>query len=196
MNRKEAVRKKFRAVRDRLPESYRQAASGRIAERLMRTPEFKRSKMVAIYLSKGSEVDTFPLLKKVYSLRKTAAAPRVNERMTGLDFFQIKRGLKDCRLGFYSIWEPNERCPGVNPRKIDLVIVPGVAFDRKGHRLGYGKGYYDRFLKGIPGTPAVGLTYEKTFTRSLPHDRGDVPVSCVITETKICRPGRPGQRGK
>ncbi|OGR81321.1 MAG: 5-formyltetrahydrofolate cyclo-ligase [Elusimicrobia bacterium RIFCSPLOWO2_01_FULL_64_13] len=178
------LRKEFRAVRDSLSKTYCNRSAARIASRLLSMPEVRAAKTAAVYLSKGSEADTFPILKKLVDAKKTVLAPRVLSAGRQLEFCRIRRGLGDCHLGFYSVWEPNEDCPKVPPGRIDVLLVPGIAFDWQGYRLGYGKGYYDRFLLVNRIKVSVGLTYEKTFTTHIPHEATDAPVGWVVTEER------------
>ncbi len=186
ISQKQKLREKYKAVRSRLSSAQRKSAALCIAQLVLLLPELARAKTVGIYLAKGPEVETLPILKKLLSLKKTVAAPRADLKRVRLNFFKI-RGLKDCGKGAFDILEPRKSCPPVPAAKIDLLLVPGIAFDRKGQRIGYGKGFYDRFLKRAGRALTVGLAYHKTLVRAVPHDGKDVPVSVVITEKGLTR---------
>lgn len=188
---KTRIRKRHQALRGGLPASVRKASAKKIASRLQGLAVFKSAKTVGIYLSVRSEVDTLSLLKILRRLGKTAAAPRAVPRSRGLQFHAIPNGLEDCRTGSYGIPEPLPSCRRVPDEKIDLLLVPGLAFDVRGIRLGYGKGYYDRYLEKHPRIPALGLAYEKNFTLRLPRDARDRPVHRVLTEKHAYWTGEP-----
>ena len=177
---KEKFRKKYKAIRDGLSASSRTATGRRIAGKLFNMPQWREAKTVAIYMSRGSEVGTREILKKAVAQGKTVAIPKV--RGGNLAFFRV-RGLRDCAKGAFGIQEPKSGRPKAG--KLDLVLVPGIAFDRSGHRLGYGLGFYDRFLSKNPAIFSAGLTYQKTLAARVPHGRRDAPVCCVISEKGI-----------
>ena len=185
MESKKNSRLRFKKLRDQFSKSYRENSSKKIAQKLFDTPEFKKAKMVGLYLNKGSEVNTLRVLDESCRLNKKVAAPKVMNQNKRLRFYLIENGLQDFHLGSYHVLEPNDSCKFVPNKEIDLLLVPGIAFDKMGYRLGYGKGFYDRFLKGAERFCAIGLCYEKNFISSLPHGKKDVPVPCVITEKRI-----------
>ncbi len=181
---KNDLRSHYKIIRDRLPLRKRKLASRKIMGRLLKLPLFQSAKSIGLYRHTGSEVETLNLLKKCLALKKIVGAPRVNKKNHTIDFIQVK-SLKDFKKGTYDILEPKEMEPVLEPKAIDLFLIPGILFDRKGHRLGYGKGYYDRFLKFLSGSLTVGLTYDKTLVDRLPNHSRDIPVSYVITEKRI-----------
>lgn len=184
---KRKLRKKFKRLRDQIPLSFHKSANREIVRRLFQIPELKKAKVIGIYLNKGSEVRTIPILKKLHALEKTVVAPRVTKGTRHLRFCQLKRGLEDCHLGTYDIQEPNLYCPIVPIAKIDCLIVPGILFDTVGYRIGYGGGYYDTLLKRVPNVLTIGLTYEKTFLSLIARSATDSPVQIVLTEKRVHR---------
>ncbi len=188
---KNELRKKFRELRDRLPFSYRKGANGKIARNFLAVlKELPQVKRVGVYVKTGSEVNTIPIIEELLKLKKTVAAPNVVPKNILLRFRVLKHGLKDCIFGEYNILEPSSKCPLVPIQKIDLFLVPGIAFDLQGHRIGYGKGFYDRLLKKLPLAITVGLSYHKTFLKKLPHDSRDIPMEFVITEKGVFQAAR------
>jgi len=136
----------------------------KIKEKVLALPEFREAETVAFYVSFKSEVDTRALIDEALRTGKKVVVPETAG--DGLEFYDIAD-----RTGPY----PKER--------IDLVVVPGVAFTRSGARLGRGKGFYDRFLKGLPGrTKKAGLAYDIQIRPDLPVTPRDVPVDIVITD--------------
>lgn len=178
---KTLIRNKLKKIRDTLPFKYQRTASEKIAKKLFALPALKQAQTLGLYMSKGSEVRTLPILKKLLQLKKIVAIPKVTPRSLNLHFHVIKN-LQDCELGMFSILEPNSKCPRIHPKKIQVLIVPGIAFDKRGYRLGYGKGFYDRFIKKYKNDLTIGLTYHKTFVPKLPHQKTDMPVHLVITD--------------
>lgn len=184
---KERFRDKYKLIRNRLSQTYRNSANQKIFRNFFKLlRNFPQIQNIGIYVSAGTEVNTIKILNHLLALKKNVAAPKVNPQNRSLKFLRLKHGLKDCRLGHYNILEPYSKCAEISPDKLELVLVPGIAFDFRGYRLGYGKGFYDRFLRKISSGLSVGLAYEKSFVKVLPHDFKDLPVQCVITEKRIC----------
>lgn len=183
---KKIFRDEFKKIRDSIPKKSRDQFGKRIAEKLIACSLFRKAKTVGLYLHKGSEVQTTEILKSCHQLGKRVAAPKLLKKNSSIQFFLIARGLQDCKKGAYDIPEPQENCPLVPKRQLDILIVPGIAFDRKGFRIGYGGGSYDRFLQ-TGKAPTVGFSYERTLTRSLPKGKKDIPLQYVITEKKLYR---------
>ena len=149
-----------------------------IKKKLFRTLVFKKAKTVMFYIAFDGEVETQDMIKKARILGKIIAVPacRKNRQIMPCilnDKTKLVRGL-------YGILEPAIK-KAVNLQDLDLVIVPGVAFDKEGNRLGRGKGYYDRFLKKIPDRiPSIGLAFDFQILPSTPATPIDVSVDRVI----------------
>ena len=152
--------------------------SHRVALRVVATDEFLRAAVVMAYAPIRNEVDPAGIAQQA-------------------DRRQVPRAVSALALlrpGSYVIPEPPEAaCPEINPSHIDLVLVPGVAYDRRGYRLGYGAGYYDRFLRLLrPDALKVGLAYSFQVLDVLPAEAHDVPVDLVATEEELIFPKRVG----
>lgn len=181
---KDEMRKHFRALRAALPEAERWAIDGAIAASVQRLPQFAAADAVFTYLSFGAEVDTRGLIGAALEAGKTVALPRVVPGTRSMDWYAIDslNGLEHSPLGM----EEPPADPTRAVRAVDfacpVALVPGLAFDGAGYRLGYGGGFYDGFLPAFPGT-AVGLCRAAQLVDRLagwePHD---VPVSLVVTE--------------
>lgn len=150
-----------------------------VQQRLMETPEFRKSTAVALYSPVRNEVFTELVFQKALAMGKLVAYPRVNG--AEIEFIQV---VEDSELvpGAFGVLEP-KGARTVSVTSLDMIITPGVAFDRSGHRLGYGKGFYDRILHGIrkPGVLA-GLCFELQLVDKLPAEEHDVRMDMVITE--------------
>ncbi|MGB9857966.1 MAG: 5-formyltetrahydrofolate cyclo-ligase [Dictyoglomaceae bacterium] len=142
---------------------------------------WKKTKIIHTYVSFRSEVDTRFII--YYSLinGKKVLCPIIKGE--NLLFGEIK-SLNDLKVGSYGILEPQEPID-LDPEDIDIIIVPGIAFDLRGFRLGYGKGFYDRFLKDLKNPTKIGLIYNELIRDSLPTDDKDVRVDIVISEKRI-----------
>ena len=149
-----------------------------IENKLLKSSFFKKAKIVMFYISFGAEVDTREMIKQAKKLGKLIAVPVCGLRNT------IRPCMWDDRQrlekGRYGISEPMQK-QFCDIEALDLVIVPGVAFDRRGNRLGRGKGYYDRFLDRLPkDTPSIGLAFDFQILPNLPATPTDVSVRRVI----------------
>ncbi len=153
-----------------------------VLEKLKRTPEFRKSMALMFYVAMSGEVDTKPLLLEVLREGREVAVPYVDRETNSLISVQIHNPEQDLHPGTYGILEPRSDlvCP-FDINRLDLVLVPGIAFDRQGHRLGRGKGYYDRFLKTLPShVRCFGLAFDFQVFKSVPTEDFDISVDRVI----------------
>jgi len=170
--------------------------SERVRAHLVRHPAWRASRVVLGYASFRQEVDTFPLLKEVLARGKELVLPRVDRARRSLDLLTVKDLEADLRPGYQGILEPDpSRCAPADPHLIDLVLVPGVVFDRRGFRLGYGGGYYDRLLASLPRAVRVGLAFSLQVVEELPVLPHDLPVDILVTEEGVLEVGRPEETG-
>ncbi len=145
-----------------------------ICKKAVSLPAFTEADTVMIYFASNFEVDTSYIIACAKSLGKTICAPRV---LNDTDMEAAIIGEDGFCRGAFGIWEP--KGPAIS--KVDLVFVPGVAFDKKGNRLGYGKGYYDRFLSKTSAS-TVGLAFSCQIAESLPCDEHDKRLDMILTE--------------
>ena len=157
--------------------------SGIIKDKLFIEEEFKKAKVVMFYVSLKDEVDTFIMIDEALKEGKRIAVPVILKEEKRLIAGEIHNRLEDLESQHFGIYQPRQdRVREVPLDDIDLVVVPGVAFDRKNIRLGRGHGYYDRFLSGLPKrTKTIGLAFDFQVLEYLPQDPHDVPVSKIIT---------------
>ena len=154
-----------------------------ICEKLLDLPEFRGARTILCYASFRGEVETFVLMKTVMEFKKRVALPLVRKKDKRIVAVLIN-SLNELQSGAYGILAPVDMAQNaLSPCELDLVVVPGVAFDRSNNRLGRGAGYYDKFLSELPATtPTIGLAYDIQIVDVIPgletHDR---PVSAVIT---------------
>ncbi len=184
--RKAYIRKKLLERRKGLSPSLRRSLSRRVAEFLFSSEAFARSPCVALYFPANGEVDTREIFEKCVKLGKKAFFPKT--RGAGLVFLRAE-SLDDLRPGAFAIPEPPEGGEPMDREGQALVLVPGVAFDVSGNRIGYGKGFYDRFLEDIPRRNRFALAYRFQVLDGVPSLETDVGVGSIITEDGVmaCR---------
>ncbi len=185
---KDALRAKYLKIRDELPTEYRARESEKIFQQLVESDEFARADAIFTYVSYRSEVDTHALLEYALGSGKRVAAPLCVPRTREMRWHAIS-SLGELHVGAYGILEPRaQEQTRVNPpchaemmhTAHALAIVPGVAFDARGNRLGYGGGYYDKFLSTFAGV-SVGLCFRECYAHSpLPTSSHDVAVDRVF----------------
>lgn len=180
MDTKEELRARYQKIRESISPSARKSAGRKIAAQVCDLVDFIGAKRLGVYLSKGSEAETLILVQKLLSKKLAVAAPKVNGDQ--LEFYQIK-SLKDCTTGTFGVMEPKAGCKRMDADQLDLLLVPGLVFDARGYRIGYGKGFYDRFLSTHKIFNTVGLAYDSTTVSELPRDERDVPVNWLVTES-------------
>jgi len=176
---KQQIRSKILLKLKTQKEANREKKSKLIKEKLLRSIEFIKAKTVMFYISFAGEVDTEEMIEEAKRLGKIVAVPVCKRGKIKIMpcLLQNKARLKQ---NSYGIWEPATKKP-VYLEDLDLVIVPGVAFDKEGNRLGRGKGYYDSFLKKLPpDTISIGLAFDFQILPSLPTTSTDVSVHKVI----------------
>ena len=160
-----------------------------ITRTLVSLPEFARAQIIMTYLSFSGEADTFGFARALLEKGKRLVVPKVLSKSKSLLACEIKDLESGLVKNRYGILEPDEdhTCP-VELGTIDFIMIPGMAFDRRGYRLGHGGGYYDRFLHHIPKPSFfAGIGYNFQIMDALPHDPWDVPVHCLVTEKEILR---------
>jgi len=175
---KKQIRSKILARLKIQKEEDRKRKSDKVQDKLFRSVVFKSSKKVMFYISFGGEVKTKKMIREAQKLGKIIAVPVcARNRTIKPCLFQDKAKLK---RGDYGTWEPAIK-KFMKLQELDLVIVPGVAFDKGGNRLGRGKGYYDRFLTKLPAQAhSIGLAFDFQILPILPTTATDVSVSRVM----------------
>lgn len=183
---KRTLRRTVLELRDALPEGERRERSERIARRVLALPEGDAAHTVLAFWSFGSEVQTAALIDRLVERGTRVALPRVE----GSEIVAVvyARGDPVAATAFGAM-EPLADDP-VEPKDVDLVIVPGVAFDRLGARVGYGGGFYDRFLpRTRPGVPAIAIAYSLQLVPDVPEGRMDRRLDAIVTEDEVIRCG-------
>lgn len=153
----------------------------RIYYSLATSDEWKNSSTIGITLSFDYEIDTIPLIEHALELGKTIVVPKCNPDDKSLKFYKIEN-FEQVEIGYYDIPEPiASKCEEVELGNVDLLVVPGLAFNFDGYRLGHGGGYYDRILSEFKGVKA-GLAISDILTNELVIEEHDVPVDLIFSE--------------
>jgi 5-formyltetrahydrofolate cyclo-ligase len=181
---KRRLRERLLAERARLPAERRAALSAAVADRIEGLPAWAAARTVALYAPMGAEVDTAAIARRAEAVGKRIAWPRLAPAGHALHFAACAPG--ELVAGPLSTREPPAGAPAVPPDEIDLVVVPGVAFDAGGRRLGRGRGHYDATLAALPrGAARIGLAFEIQLVSSVPAGPTDAAVDAVVTERRV-----------
>lgn len=183
---KKKIRKLLLKKRNTLSKMEVNRWSNEIFHRFITTEEYKNAKTIMFYVSKDNEVETKPIIEYAIKHKKNVCVPKTDRIKHKLYPIKIKSLNKDLQLGIFGLQEPILNRKKIVPvNKIDLIITPGIAFDINGYRLGWGKGYYDRFLEKTGVIPKIGLAFTLQIVPKLPVDKHDMPMDMVITEKRI-----------
>jgi 5-formyltetrahydrofolate cyclo-ligase len=185
--RKAELRARARASRAAVGASERAAASEAVAGRAAQLPEVTGARVVLGYRALAEEIDPAPLLDVLRAQGARIALPRV-AAPGELALHWLGRD-EDLVRGELGVLEPAPDAPGPRLEEVDLVVVPGVAFDARCRRLGMGGGFYDRLLASLPASSrAIALAYDAQMVEEVPADEHDRPVTLVVTPSFVCRP--------
>lgn len=185
--RKSEIRRSTFARRDALSKDERSKKSAAIMERLFGFANFLEARIVLFYMSYSSEVDTEPMVRKALELEKIVALPLVDSKKKEIVPFRIENFDRDLRPRYRGIREPiRQRCKQIPVQYINLAIIPGVAFDERGGRIGHGVGIYDRFIPRLDiTTRKVALAFECQIVPQIPMEPHDRYTDIIITEKRI-----------
>lgn len=176
---KETLRKHYKELR--LGIADKAVRSQRIMEQIIASPRYQKAHIVAVYAAMPVEVDTAFLILHAWKQKKTVVFPRVENN--DLSFYRLESFAELDTRSSFGIREPSPRREGlVSKKDIDLILVPGLCFDQKKYRVGYGKGYYDRYLKGCPAYK-LGIGFkEQRYQGDIPIHADDVPVDEIVSD--------------
>ncbi len=176
---KKDLRKKFKFIREAVTD--KSFKSNNVFEKVSSMDEFIESDTVFLYAPSSGEVETRLIAERAEKLKKKTAFPLCLDKEGNMEFYYSR--FEDLKEGMYGIKEPPKVEKAI-PSEKSLCFVPGLAFDKSGFRLGYGKGYYDRFLKNFGGI-SIGLSYEEGLCEILPRDTYDMKLNYLITDKDI-----------
>jgi 5-formyltetrahydrofolate cyclo-ligase len=189
--RKARLRERMRRTRAAIPDADRERLATQVADRLFTIPEIREARTVMLFASFGSEIPTASILDRLDAAGVTVLLPFVADGELGAARYRPGDPTTPSR---YGPPEPAARV-SVDPGQIDLVLLPGLAFDRRGRRLGYGGAHYDRYVGRLRG-PAlrVGLAFHQQLLDEVPAGVGDEPVDMVVTDREVIRTGVRGSQ--
>ncbi|RMD54787.1 MAG: 5-formyltetrahydrofolate cyclo-ligase [Nitrospirae bacterium] len=172
--------------RDAIHESERSLRAERIMNHIFELDVFKRAKIILFYTSIRSEVNTLPFIEKAIEMGKKVVVPVVKKEKKELSLYEIE-SLDELKPGYMGIPEPIEdENRRVDINSVDLVIIPGVAYDLEGNRIGYGSGYYDRILsKRKKHIPVVAPAFREQLVELIPTEEHDIKVDFIVTEEGV-----------
>ena len=181
---KQVIRQAIRAERKNHPELTKKEKDASIRRKLQKLSAWKTAEVVLLYapIPHEKEIDTWPLIKNLLKKGKMVALPVTNKKDKSITL-KIITSEEDTELCDFKFPEPKKSCPTINPDEIDLAIIPGIAFDKQGNRLGFGHGYYDRLLKKLH-CQSIALAYEFQILHAVPRHEHDVPIGTILTEKK------------
>jgi 5-formyltetrahydrofolate cyclo-ligase len=179
---KQALRKQMRMVRDALPESACEARSAAIHQHLVDLAELEQAGTVLAFASIRSEVRTRPIIEESWSIGKRVALPRVDGDELCLHLIDSQTALSE---GAFSVPEPAADAVVIEPGEIDFALIPALAFDPRGYRIGYGGGYYDRLIPRLSKACTCAVGYDFQLISEVPEQPFDVSVNLVITDSRV-----------
>ena len=185
MQTKSEIRKEIRSIRDKLPETDLYEISAGIIQNLISELELDDYKAFFFFYPLKNEISLLPFASQLISLKKTVAFPKVSGDT--MDFFSVHSIESDFKEGSFHVMEPvtseimvpKEEGAGI------LCFVPGLVFDRSFYRLGYGKGYYDKYLSRYPKMTAIGICADRFFMPEIPKEETDVALDMICTESRL-----------
>lgn len=191
---KDALRESYIKIGIGLSPSHRERLDADVRMHLRALPEYRRADLVLAYVAFHEEMDTSAIVRSCLADGKRVALPRCVPGPVSLEFYEVD-GLDGLAPGARGVLEPRVRrgqSPLTSAQMVgSICLVPGLVYDAEGHRIGYGAGYYDNFLRFYPGTK-VGLARTmQVSSNPLPHDGHDVPVDVIVSDGAIwrCRRG-------
>lgn len=181
---KKEMRKKVLQTMSELSREEHALRSRAILSGLLDDPAFQSAKTVGMTISRHPEVDTLQIIEACWRLGKQVAAPKCSAELRTMDFRLIER-LDQLEVVYMDLKEPIEAVTtSVEAQAIDLLIVPGVVFTEEGYRIGFGGGYYDRFLADYRGVTR-SLAFELQMAEEIPIESHDIPVDAIITDRRV-----------
>ena len=184
---KAALRRTVLAQRDLLSAPERERRSAALTRHFLALPELRRASVVMCFVAFRSEVLTEPIIAQCLAQGKTVVAPRIMGRHH-MEAFPVTDLARDLEPSVYGLREPRPDGQPVPPTVIDLVVVPGSVFDRTGHRIGYGGGYYDAYSERLrAGAARVGLAFDLQLVDTVPSEPHDLRLDALVTESGVLR---------
>ena len=180
---KQRLRDQVRAELRQIPARERAIFSAQARALLKGQARWRAAQSILFFAPLPEELDVWPLLAEALAAGKRVALPRFAAAAQGYEPCQVLDPAADLEVGQFGIREPRGRCARFPSDRLDLILVPGVAFDLQGGRLGRGKGYYDQLLGALRGT-TCGVAFDQQFLDEIPLAPHDMRLDCILTPTR------------
>lgn len=185
MKTKADIRTFIKEKREKLTKAEKDKFDEEIYEKLLSLPSYIGAKNIFVFVSFGDEVDTHAIINKALADKKQVSVPKVISKAQGMLAISID-SLEELAPGVMGILEPKTINVSKQAKRFDLVILPGLAFDKSGGRLGYGGGFYDKFLQNLnKDCKLIGLGYDFQIIEKVPMENWDIKIQGVITESNF-----------
>jgi 5-formyltetrahydrofolate cyclo-ligase len=181
---KSALREQIRTRLRLLPAAERALASAQLCRRFEQEPRFVGARNLLLFAPLKDEPDVWPLVIAALKAGHSVALPRFDASTQSYHAAHITHLDQDLVAGAFGVREPARHCPEEDLNRLDLVLVPGVAFDARGWRVGRGRGFYDRLLTRVRGT-TCGAAFDEQIVEALPVEAHDVRLNCILTPTRL-----------
>ncbi|WLD92070.1 5-formyltetrahydrofolate cyclo-ligase [Alkalihalobacillus sp. AL-G] len=176
---KQEIRKSIQKQLVKMPKQEREHLSRHIRDNLFATKEWKSAETIGVTVSRGAEIDTYPIIRRGWEDGKSVVVPKCHPGDFSMDFRKLQ-SFDELETVYFGLKEPIiEETQSVSPDQIDLLIVPGLAYDESGYRVGFGGGYYDRYLQRYSNR-TVSLLFPSQLVNELPRESFDFPVDGLI----------------
>lgn len=183
MNDKKVLRKQISQQLSKLTKPQYEHLSYKIAQDLYQETAWKESSTIGITISKMPEVDTYQIIRKAWEEKKRIVVPKCFPKDRSMEFRTLT-AFNQLESVYYGLFEPIvDATQFVSKKDIDLIIVPGLGFTKQGYRLGFGGGYYDRYLLDYQGS-TLSLAFHSQILQTLPIEPHDIPVAKIITDAE------------
>jgi len=183
---KSKLRAEIRAALKNLPPEKRVAASAKTCGLLRKQPFWRSAAMILFFAPLPGEIDVWPLLEEMLAAGKSVALPRFDSARQRYVARRVQNPRSEIVTGRFGIHEPAAGCPEMPLADLDLALVPGVAFDLRGYRLGRGHGFYDRLLADFAGKK-TGIAFDEQVVDAIPAEKQDVRMDFILTPTRCVK---------
>ena len=180
---KKTTRKMLLSKRKEIDKTKKVIHDKEISKCIINSDYFKNAEQVLVFAASDYEFDTRYIIERCRFLYKRVFYPVCVDNMGTMEFLKVE-SVGDLQYGMYNILEPKPTCKKYVPKENDIVIVPALSVDKNGNRIGYGKGYYDRFLKDFNGV-SICPCYEEMVADTLPTDENDIKINILVTQNQL-----------
>ncbi len=181
---KKELRKKILIARNEIVRIGTKEIEQEVISKLLSHPNFIKSEKIMVYMAFQGEINIDPLIEIAWQLKKKIFLPKVYPKLKEMKGIEI-RSWSEIVPGHYGIREPLTTNKIITCEELNLMIIPGITFDKLGYRLGYGAGYYDKFLGNCEHLPyRIGITYDQLLVDELPKEAHDIPMREILTEKR------------